>query len=50
MSQADIQFIIDNCCSLCGEIWECEGPENPNPGGACEIDDGEFEDEVDYEQ
>jgi len=44
-------YIIENCCSQCGEVWECAGPDNPEPGGGCEIDDGEFDDddEVEYE-
>ena len=43
--QEDRNFIIENCCSLCGEILDCDGPDNPNPGGVCEIDDGEFDDD-----
>ena len=44
------EYILEKSCSLCGEIWECDGPDNPEPGGVCEIDDGEFDDdEGEYE-
>jgi len=44
-------YIVSNCCSQCGEVWECDGPDNPLPGGVCEVDDGDFDDDDggDYE-
>jgi hypothetical protein len=42
-------FILENCCPNCGEVWDCGGPDDPAPGGACEADDGEFDEDDDAE-
>ena len=48
MKNDELQFITENCCSLCGNIWECGDPDDPIPDGACEVDDGEVDKDFDY--
>jgi hypothetical protein len=35
---------ITDCCADCGEQPMCDGPDNPVPGGACDIGDEDDED------
>ena len=39
MDQEEIDYVIEHCCSFCGFFIECADPENPQPGGNCDIDD-----------
>jgi len=44
-------YILENCCTQCSNILDCDGPDNPLPDGVCETGevDDEDEDGGDYE-
>jgi hypothetical protein len=46
--EAEEEKTMFDCCANCSEIMMCDGPDNPMPGGACDIDD--YDDDEFYEE